>query len=193
MGKGKFMWLIGVGVLIWAIFWTSAAAFASSSMGKFGTILLAWAPVALLAWYAIARSLGRERLHAAMLSSLGIQEGLGLDHAEDGTGIAVNPKAKTVGLLADGVYQSYDYDKIREWASNEERAYGVVGVGLQGSIGAAGANIRAAREAAENTGLFVTVKDVGRPLWRVVMKDKAKRAQWVELLQQEINEGGVAV
>jgi hypothetical protein len=187
------MWFLWVVVLIWGLVLSTAVAFASGFMGKLGTVLLAWAPLALLAWYVIARSLGRERLHTAMLSSLGIQEGLGLDHAEDGTGIAVNPKAKTVGLLADGVYQSYGYDKIREWASNEERASGVVGVGVQGAIGAAGANIRAAREAAANTGLFVTVKDVGRPLWRVVMKDKAKRAQWVELLQQEINEGGVSV
>lgn len=182
------MWLLWIVFLAWGVVWSMASAFASGFGEKLGTVLMAWAPVALLAWYCVARAIGREKLHAAMLGGLGIAAGQGLDHSEDGTGIAVDPKSKTIGLLCDGVYQLYAFDKIREWASNEERPGGVVGVGVQGAIGAAGANIRAAREAAANTGLFVTVKDVGRPSWRVAMKDKAMRARWMEILQQEINE-----
>lgn len=186
------MWVGGIVLVIWGMFWSMAIPFATGFFGKLGTVLLAWGPVAVFAWFHIARAFGREKLHAAMLGGLGIVAGQGLDHSEDGTGIALNPKTMTLGLLGEGGYQFYGYDKIREWASNEERAGGVVGVGVQGSVAAAGANIRAAREAKANTGLFVTVKDVGRPSWRVAMADKATRARWMEILQQELNEGGVA-
>ncbi|ATQ75791.1 hypothetical protein CR152_15600 [Massilia violaceinigra] len=182
------MWILGIVFFLWGIVVSTMVPFATGFFAKLATVLVAWGPVALLSWFLIARAFGREKLHAAMLGGLGIIAGQGLDHSEEGTGIALDPKSKTLGLLCDGGYQLYPFDKIREWASNEERPGGVVGFGVQGAIGAAGANIRAAREAAANTGLFVTVKDVGRPSWRVAMKDKAMRARWMEILQQEINE-----
>lgn len=182
------MWMLWIVFFVWAIVVSTMVPFALGFFAKLLTALVAWAPVALFAWYCIARAIGREKLHAAMLGALGIVAGQGLDHSEEGTGIALDRKSKTLGLLCDGGYQLYPFDKIREWVSNEERASGVVGVGVQGAIGAAGMNIRAAREAAANTGLFVKVMDVGRPSWRVAMKDKAMRARWMEILQQEINE-----
>ncbi|MES2316210.1 MAG: DUF4755 domain-containing protein [Pseudomonadota bacterium] len=156
-------------------------------------LFMAWGPLCLLAAFVFARAMRREKLHAAMLSALGIAPGQGLDHSENGTGIALDPKAKILALLGRGGYQVYAYDKIREWASNEERASGVVGAGLIGAVGAAGNNIRAAREAEANTGLFVTVKDLDNPQWRVAMKDRTMRARWMELLQQEINERQSAI
>lgn len=182
------MWLLWIVFFAWAIVVSTMVPFASGFFAKLLTVLVAWAPLALFAWFCVARAIGREKLHAAMLGELGIVAGQGFEHSEDGTGIALDPKSKTLGLLCDGVYQLYAFDTIREWASNEERPGGVVGVGVQGAIGAAGANIRAAREAAANTGLFVTVKDVGRPSWRIAMKDRAMRARWMEILQQEVNE-----
>lgn len=178
--------------LLWAMFWSMAIAFATGFLGKMGTFLLAWGPVTVLVWYALARAAGRDKLHAAMLGALGVQAGQGFDHAEAGTGIALDPTSKTLALLGDGGYRFYTYDKVREWVNSEERASGVVGFGLAGTASAAGANVRAAREAAANTGLFVSVKDVERPRWRIAMKDNAMRARWMELLQQEINEGGAA-
>lgn len=178
--------------VLWGLFWSLSISFAAGVMGKLGVLILAWGPLGLLTWFLVARATGRERLHAAMLGALGVQAGMGFDHSECGTGIALNPKAKTLALLADGGYQSYDYERVREWASNEQKAGQVVGFGLAGAASATGANIRAAREAAANTGLFLTVKDLERPQWRVAMSDKAMRARWMELLQQEINEGGAA-
>ncbi|MES2149871.1 MAG: DUF4755 domain-containing protein [Pseudomonadota bacterium] len=177
---------------VWGVLVSLTIGFATGVTGKLCVLIVAWGPVGLLTWFLIARATGREKLHSAMLGALGVQPGAGFDHSEGGTGIALNPKSRTLALLADGGYQSYDYERVREWASNEQKAGQVVGFGLAGAASATGANIRAAREAAANTGLFVTVKDLGRPQWRVAMKDKAMRARWMELLQQEINEGGAA-
>jgi hypothetical protein len=187
------MWIVWVISVIWALIWSFAFSAKLDFMEKLTLVLMAYGPVCLLAWYEFARAMKRQKLHTAMLGALGIPEGQGLDHSENGTGIALDPKAKVLALLAGGGYQFYTYDKIREWASNEERASGVVGAGFVGTVGAASANIRAAREAAANTGLCVIVKDLERPEWRVEMKDRTVRARWMELLQQEINERHAAV
>jgi hypothetical protein len=44
------------------------------------------------------------------------------------------------------------------------------------------------RDAAANTGFFVTVRDVDNPKWRIEMRDEATQARWMEILRQEINE-----
>ena len=50
------------------------------------------------------------------------------------------------------------------------------------------ANARAAKQASANTGLFVLVKDVENPRWRIAMKDEGTQARWMEILRQEVNE-----
>jgi hypothetical protein len=179
--------LAGVAIL-WGVFWSFGIKFASGFDGKLGTVLLAWGPAVLLAWFVIGRTLRREKLHDAALESLGVAKGAGYDHSEDGTGIAINVKSRSVALIGDGGYKTYGYDQLRSWLDKEERPTGVVGGTVQG----AAHNIRAAREAAANTGLFVTVKDVERPQWRVAMKDRMARARWMELLRREISEGGAS-
>lgn len=182
------MGFLAVIAVLWGAFWSMGIKFASGFDGKLGTVLLAWGPAVLLAWFVIAKALRREKLHDAALASLGVAKGTGFDHAEDGTGIAINVKSRAVVLIGDGGYKTYGYDQLRSWLDKEERPTGVVGGTVQG----AAHNIRAAREAAANTGLFVTVKDVERPQWRVAMKDRMARARWMELLRQEISEGGAS-
>lgn len=178
--------------VLWAIFWSFAIQFASGYAGKLGAAALAWGPAILLAWFAVARALRRERLHDEALSAIGVAKGTGFDHAEDGSGIAINPKSKSIVLVGDGGYRTYGYGEIRSWVNQDERPSGVAGYGVGGSVQAAAHNVRAAREAAANTGLFVEVRDVERPRWRVAMKDRTTRARWMELLRQEINEGGAS-
>jgi len=62
----------------------------------------------------------------------------------------------------------------------------VVGVGLAAGTAALGANVRAERAAAANTGLFVTVKDVENPKWRIEMRDDGIQARWMEILTQDL-------
>jgi Domain of unknown function (DUF4755) len=150
-------------------------------------LAVAWGPTALLVWYVVNRAGNREKAHAQMLAAAGVSGGSGSDHAEDGTGIAINRAAKTLTLLVAGFHKTYPFDAIREWETRKERAGQVVAVGVAG-IAAAGANARAARDASANTGLFVTVKDVDNPKWRIAMKDEAIQARWMEILRQELNE-----
>lgn len=183
-GKGSVMGFFAVITVLWGAFWSFGIQFASGFDGKLGTVVLAWGPAVLLAWFVIDRALRREKLHDAALDSLGVAKGTGFDHSEDGTGIAINVKSRAVALIGDGGFKTYGYEQLRSWVDRETRPTGVVG----GTVQAAADNVRAAREAAANTGLFVAVKDVERPEWRVAMKDRMARARWMELLRQQINE-----
>lgn len=77
---------------------------------------------------------------------------------------------------------------VREWETRKERAGQFVGVGVRGSLAAVGASAQAEREAKANSGLFVTVKDIESPKWRIAMKDEVIQARWMEILRQEVNE-----
>ena len=97
-------------------------------------------------------------------------------------------------LSADGARKSYHYDQVRSWEVREERGGHVVpmGGGLAGAVMAGGSSARMAREAEQNTGLFISVKDLDHAKWRIEMRDSDIRARWMELLRQEINEGGAS-
>lgn len=154
----------------------------------FIAVLAGLAPTGLLVWSLIKRAGGREAAHQSMLQAAGVAQGAGFDHSEEGTGIAINKQGKTLSLLMGGFHKTYPYADIREWQSIKETAGAAVGVGVSGGLAAMGASERMKRDAAANTGFFVTVRDVDNPKWRIEMKDEATQARWMELLRQEINE-----
>jgi len=162
-------------------------------LGGLCCLLVGWGPVVLIAQLDRKRLAKRSaewaRVHAEMLAAGGVAGGQGLDHSEDGTGIAINPQQRMVLLLAGGVFKSYDYEDVREWEAREERAGVAGGVGVRGALEADAVNARNARRAAQNTGFFVKARDRQSPEWRIAMKDKATRARWMEIFEQEINEG----
>lgn len=179
--------------VIWGLVFSMFVPFAGGGLAALGVFAFAWAPTGALVWFVLHRAGQREKLHRAMLDAAGVAQGTGFDHAEDGTGIALNRSKRELALLADGEWRTYGYEQIREWAIQAQKAGTVVaGFGVVNGISAAGASARMAREAKANTGLFLTVKDLARPQWRVAMKEPMVRARWMELLRQEINEGGVA-
>lgn len=175
-------------LVIWGLFWSIGIGYVQA-FDKLGVFLLAWAPASLLLWFAMHRASQRDASHPQMLQEAGMTPGMGFDYAQEGTGIAINKQSKTLSLQINGFSKTYPYADVREWVSQEERAGQVVAVGLQG-LAALGANARAAKDAEANTGFFVTVRDIDNPQWRIAMKDKPTRARWMELLRQEINEGG---
>ena len=179
--------------VLWGLFFSLFIPAAPGGLAALGLIAFAWVPTGLLVWFVLHRAGKREKLHREMLDAVGVPQGTGFDHAEEGTGIALNRSKREVGVLADGTWKIYPYEEIRSWTIQSQQAGRVVGgVGVANNVAAAGANARMAREAAANTGLFLTVKDLQAPQWRVAMKEPMVRARWMELLQQEINEGGVA-
>jgi hypothetical protein len=183
--------MMGIFFVLWGLFWSGGLFFDSPVSTKLGIVVLAWAPLTSMTWFFIQRASARDKQRAALLAAVGVAPGSGWDHAEDGTAIALNPGKREVGVQVGQSFQVYPYEKVRHWEAREERPDVVVArFGVANGVAAAGAQARLAREAAANTGLFIEVKDVEAPSWRIVMKDQSTRSRWMELLRQEINEGG---
>ncbi len=180
--------VLGIVFLLWALFWTSVLTVSASAIEKLGGLAVGWAPLAGLIWFYVRRASSRGKAHGRMLEAAGVAPGAGWDHAEDGAGIAINKASRMVALMSDGRFKVYPYGQVRSWESRSERAGGVVGVGVAAGVAAAGANARLAREAEANTGLFVEVRDIEFPVWRVAMNRETTRNRWMEILRQEINE-----
>jgi len=152
------------------------------------------APLGLLFWLGQQRRAGWAEVHARMLAEAGVAAGSGYEHAEDDSGIAVNRQARTVTLLNAGQWKTYPFADVRAWKGYKVRPGQTLAVGgnLSSHVAAMGAEARAKQEAAADTGLFVEVRDVDHPRWRVAMKDERAQLRWIELLRQEINEGAGA-
>lgn len=177
--------------VVWGLFVSVFAPFAPGGLAKLAVLAVGWAPAAGLVWFAMERSKRRQAAHKKMLDEVGVAPGRGFDHSEDGTGIAINRDHGVIGVLNGGTFRAYGYEKLREWTIRDERAGRVTpAFGVANGVMAAGANARMARDARANTGLFLTFRDLDSPTWRVAMKDPATRARWMELLRQEVNEGG---
>jgi hypothetical protein len=130
-----------------------------------------------------------EAAHAAMLASAGVASGTGYEHALQDTAIAINTKARTLSLRVGQKWKTYPFADVREWRTNKQTSGQVVAGNLTGAVAALGPSIRAGREADAATGLFVTVRDIDNPQWRIAMYDVATQARWMEILRQSINEG----
>lgn len=111
----------------------------------------------------------------------------------DNTGIAIDDKK--IHLYEEGYTKSYLLSDVRSWATkfNSGGEIFSTGGGITNVL-AAGANNRDVRKQnALNTGLFVSVRDVDKPEWRVTFSknesdEKIQQARWNEILTQSINE-----
>lgn len=181
----------------WGLLLTVAAFGVSHSdgVGAFMLMLLmGWVPMALLFW------LGRmvESKARRLMPEVASQSGVAIDskffHWEGNTGLALNSSRQCVTIASGANMKTYKFADIREWAIRSETAGQVVpmGGGLAGGVAAGAANMGAGARAAANTGLFLSVKDIDQPTWRIAMQEKKKRDVWFEILTQAINEGGVS-
>lgn len=99
------------------------------------------------------------------------------------TGIAVTTNHKLV-LLAGQQLKAYDFRDVRQWRVSLQNGGIVLGGGINGAV----LNGIEAKRAANNTGLFVSVRDIENPEWHIKFMNKAMLNKWYEILQQEINE-----
>lgn len=105
-----------------------------------------------------------------------------------GSGLCLKPKEKKIVLAYAGHCKTYSFEQIRGWKTAKQDAGGVVGGGLQG----AALNLSMAGKAMDRSGLFIEVRDVDHPVWRMEMNEK-HQARWFEVLQQVVNEGATTL
>nr|WP_315392234.1 DUF4755 domain-containing protein [uncultured Duganella sp.] len=153
---------------------------------------IAFAPLALTLRSRKAARADSAKLFAAACEAVGMPLDAKFTHMEAGTVIVLNPQLRRMALAVGGDAKVYGYGDVREWSAQKESRGGSVGIGVAGTVAAGSASIAASRQADLNTGLFLTVRDVDHPLWRISMFEASDRARWAEILRQELSEGGVA-
>ena len=110
------------------------------------------------------------------------------------SGIALDDQKRVIHLLEGKISKSYSYDEVRSWNTNIQTGGTVYGGGFAGAIG----TIESGMNNMKNTGLFITVKDVEHPAWRISLCKPNHRdarrihANWMEIMQQSLNQDAPA-
>lgn len=179
--------------IIIAIFGSTAAITVQGTAQTLIALTIAVTPLALTIRSRKAARSEAARLFAAACEAAGVSEDTKFAHMEAGTIIVLNTQRRRLALAAGGDAKVYGYDDVREWEARKvSRTGGAVGFGGVGTIAAGSQNIAASMQADRETGLFLTMRDVEHPEWRVSMFDSSDRARWAEILGQELKERGVA-
>lgn len=103
-------------------------------------------------------------------------------HIYNDTAIAINRESSTIFLANKHDRKTYSFDDVREWR------YNLATMRPGGGVGEAiGELIRIKNE----SGLFVAVKDIDFPEWRIEFKQDSKiegeLKRWMEIMRQCIN------
>jgi hypothetical protein len=130
------------------------------------------------------RDAASARAYIEMMEAGGVPPGQGLDHFEEGTGIAINPQERLVLLLDGEVYKSYDYEGVRVWDSLDWLPCMADGGCQPGGPMTETVEAGRAKRVSKTVGLVVSVPDREIPMWRISMRDKVARSRWVEMLSQ---------
>ena len=96
----------------------------------------------------------------------------------------------TAGFIGGSAYrfESYQFSDVREWFIQDIKASRIFAVGIGAGLAAIGQNRRASVNAAEQSGLYIQVKDIDNPEWQIKLDEKRQK-KWFEILRQFINEG----
>ena len=108
-------------------------------------------------------------------------------YVADDTGIAVDSNQETVRLKNGSLIQTYPFSDIRGWSTNLASGGEIIGATGTAAIGAGGANLRTGLQNRKNTGLFVSVRDIDHPEWRIDMPNENNQKRWMEIMRQSIN------
>jgi hypothetical protein len=139
-------------------------------------------------WLANISENVNNRGYNEMVAQAGIDPNSPLVFRLGETGIALNPDKKSVTLYNSRAVKTYPYSDIRSWEIVHQQAQQILNGGVAYTLGA---SLRAQSDAKMASGLFVTVRDIENPVWRIAILDQPLQLKWMEILRQEINEGGV--
>lgn len=176
--------------LFWIVGGFVSVVFMAATVGPAGAV--AAVAIGVVVWISSRARSARpdaNTLKAAACEAVGIPSGSKFAHVERNTAIALNSQTRKLAVSAGGESKVYNYDDVREWDVRKvSRGSGAVGYGLTGTISAGSQNIAASMQADRETGLFLTMRDIEHPVWRVSMFGSDDRARWAEILRQELDE-----
>ena|SRR5471032_2391101 len=176
--------------IVFAIAGAFGAVAAKGAAQTLAAAAIGFAPLVLTIRGRMAAQAQSAQLLAAAREAVGVSADAKFAHMEGGTVIVLNPKIRRMALSAGGESKVYGYDDVRGWSARKEsRGGGAVGFGAAGTIAAGSENIAASMRADLNTGLFLTVRDIDHPQWRISMFEQRDRARWEEVLRQELSDG----
>jgi hypothetical protein len=185
----RLLWTVFVGGLALIYFFIAMGNSHVEMTGPMFMLAIGFGPMALFVW-GNRRDLAKfAAIHTKMLAAAGVAAGTGYDYGQWDSGIAINTTAKTLTMRLGEKWKTYPFSDIREWRASKHTASQVVAGNVTGALAALGPNIRASQDADAATGLFVTVRDIDNPQWRIAMHSEAMQARWMEILRQSINEG----
>lgn len=160
-------------------------------MNAFLVFIMGWGPLVGLGIIAFFRHNSRYKRRMEFISLAGVSDNHRFFHWDGSSAIALNQSNQTITLASADAMKVYKFSDVRSWRINQETPGQVIpAMNNAGSVLTAGAaNIGAASRAAANSGLFIQVKDIDYPEWRITM-NKATQNRWFEILTQVLNEGG---
>jgi hypothetical protein len=174
--------------LMWAMLGVPLSFIATGS-NFYLCLLAALAPIALTLWSKRRGDAIANKRFDELLRLAGMPRTDGLNHLEMGTGIAIDRGQRKILLVAGKAAKAYSFDDIRSWEGRKGRGGGrAVGYGMQGALAAGASNLSDARQADQETGFHLKMRDMERAEWRISMFIDADRARWTEILQQAVNE-----
>ena len=149
------------------------------------------AVAALMALVYAPRALWATAMGGPERDAIAATQGVSRQHFYKGTGIALDPQKRELHLISARVYRCYPLDQVRTWQRRLQSGGGVYGGGWAGVA----ANVDNLARNAANSGLFVEVRDVDHPSWRIAFPPRTIErdlARWMEVLQQAVNEAPVS-
>ena len=152
-------------------------------------ILLAVALLFIVPIIALVLVTQKEKAEAAVLQAR-FCDGFKYSHLYQGSGIAINPETQRLRLRkTDGkneIILDYPLDQLRDFEkvvlSGGELVGG--GGGLAAGVAISKHNARKRRENEAGTGIFVNVKDIENPRWRIAFGRESDIDRWMEILRQ---------
>ncbi len=98
------------------------------------------------------------------------------------TGIAISNNFQKIALVNENRHKVYNLEDIRNHETSIVEPDQIIGnrIGMQAHAYNVGSAIKASRE----SGLFIKVKDIEYPVWRIEMFSKVDQQRWHELLNQ---------
>lgn len=165
-----------------------AGQYYDSPIGLIGLALLLWPAIAWF-WKSIGGGDGESQLDkwSKQLPETKYK------HASGDHGIALDETARELHLFIYGIEKTYPFADIRKW----EAVISTGGKFLTGKIAALDmslegrANRRIESENQDETGFFISVRDIDTPVWRIRFSEdqhveKRLHQQWMEIFRQVV-------